>query len=92
MSFDTLLPLLENPEHAPPATDLAALSGLAGADRERFLAVWRTLSIQRRRDVVDLLADLVEDNVELDFDSVFTIGLLDEDVQVRAESIKALWE
>ena len=55
MSLETLLPKLENPEHAPLAADLTALSGLAGADHERFLAVWRTLSIQRRR-VEPLLA------------------------------------
>jgi HEAT repeat protein len=91
MSLETLLPKLEA-TRPPLATDLAALSGLTGADRDRFLAVWKTLSIQRRRDIIDLLADLVEDNVELDFTSVFMVGLLDDDVQVRAESVKALWE
>ncbi len=92
MSLETLLPQLEHAEHPPPATDLVALSGLAGDDRARFLDVWRALSIQRRRDVVDVLPDLAEDNVELNFDTVFKIGLLDDDVQVRAQSIKALWE
>jgi len=92
MSFDTLLPQLENPEKAPPAKELTALSGLVGEDRERFLSVWRGLSIQRRRDIIDLLADIAEDNAEMDFNAVFLVGLLDEDVQVRAESIKALWE
>jgi len=92
MSLETLLPQLDNPEQAPPASDLTALTRLGGTDRERFLAVWRTLSVQRRRDIIDLLADMAEDNVELDFDNVFLIGLLDDDVQVRAQSIKALWE
>jgi HEAT repeat protein len=92
MSLDTLLPKLEDPEHAPAATDLAALTGLGGPSHQRFLAVWRTLSIQRRRDIIDSLADMAEDNVELDFNAVYMIGLLDDDVQVRAESIKALWE
>ncbi len=92
MSLDTLLPKLEDPDNAPPATDLAALSSLGGVDQKRFLAVWRTLSVQRRRDIIDVLADIAEDNVELDFNGVFMIGVLDDDVQVRAESIKALWE
>ena len=39
-----------------------------------------------------MLADMTEDNVELTFDRVFMIGLDDDDVQVRAQSIKALWE
>ncbi len=92
MSLDTLLAKLDDPEHAPPATDLTALSRLDGPDHQRFLAAWRSLSIQRRRDIVDALAAMAEDNVELDFNAVFMIGLLDDDVQVRAESIKALWE
>ncbi|HYM15077.1 MAG TPA: HEAT repeat domain-containing protein [Dehalococcoidia bacterium] len=92
MSLETLLPKLEADDRPPPATELIALSGLAGADRGHFLDVWKTLSIQRRRDIIDMLSDLIEDNVELDFSAVFFVGLLDDDVQVRAESIKALWE
>jgi HEAT repeat protein len=92
MSLDTLLPKLEDPKHAPSASDLTALNNLDGVAHSRFLPVWRALSIQRRRDVIDLLADMAEDNVELDFGAVFMTGLFDDDVQVRAESIKALWE
>ena len=92
MSLDTLLPALHDPEHTPAATDLAALSNLDTAGRDRFAAAWRELSIQRRRDVIDILADLAEDNVELNFNDVFLIGLEDADVQVRAQSVKALWE
>jgi HEAT repeat protein len=92
MSLETLLPKLETADRPPPATELTALSGLAGADHGRFLHVWKTLSIQRRRDIIDMLTDLIEDNVELDFTAVFMVGLLDDDVQVRAESVKALWE
>ena len=92
MSLDTLLPTLADAERTPPATELAALSSLEGEDRDRFLGVWRTLSIQRRRDIVDRLADIGEDNAELDFNTIFMAGLVDDDVQVRAQSVKALWE
>jgi HEAT repeat protein len=92
VSLDTLLPALNDPEHAPAATELTSLSGLAGADRERFLDAWRSLSIQRRRDIIDMLAEIADDNVEFDFSAVFMTGLFDADVQVRAESIKGLWE
>lgn len=92
MSLETLLPQLGDPARPPSATELASLDRLSGAGREQFLAVWRGISIQRRRDVIDLLADIAEDNAELNFDAVFMIGLLDGDVQVRAESVKALWE
>lgn len=92
MTLDTLLAELEDPHQHVAATELGGLSNLAGADRERFLSVWRALSIQRRRDLIDRLADLAEDNVELDFSQVFLAGVLDEDVQVRADAVKALWE
>ncbi len=92
MSLDTLLPTLADAEHTPAATELAALTSLEGEDRDRFLDVWRTLSIQRRRDVIDRLADIAEDNVELDFNTVFMTGLVDDDVQVRSQAVKALWE
>ena len=92
MTLETLLPTLADPAKTPSAKELAALTSLEGENRDRFLDVWRTLSIQRRRDIVDKLADIVEDNIELDFDTVFMSGLVDDDVQVRSQSVKALWE
>jgi HEAT repeat protein len=92
LSLETLLPTLADPERTPLATELAALTSLDSDDRERFLNVWRTLSIQRRRDIIDRLAEIAEDNVELDFNTVFMTGLVDDDVQVRTQSVRALWE
>lgn len=91
MSLDTLLPQLQD-EAPVSAVDLAALSSLDGENRDRFLEVWRGLSIQRRRNIVDRLSEITEDNVELDFTTIFMTGLVDDDVQVRADSVKALWE
>ena len=92
MSLDTLLAELNDPAAPVHATDLTSLNRLHGDDRARFLGAWRGLSVQRRRDVIDRLSDLAEDNAELDFDSVFLMGLVDDDVQVRAESVQGLWE
>jgi len=92
VSLDTLLTTLASPDAPPRTTDLTSLSAIGGAERERFLEVWRTLSIQRRRDLVDRLTVLAEDNVELDFSPVFLVGLFDDDVQVRAQSVRGLWE
>ncbi|MHB8375760.1 MAG: HEAT repeat domain-containing protein [Dehalococcoidia bacterium] len=92
MSLDTLLTELNDPASPVHATDLTSLSTLRDEDRARFLLAWRTMSVQRRRDIIDRLADMAEDNVELDFNNVFFIGLVDDDVQVRAESVKGLWE
>ena len=48
LSLDTLLSALETSGRAPHAADLLTLSGIDGEDRERFLDVWRSLSIQPR--------------------------------------------
>ena len=92
MSLEALLPELEDPEQPVAAASLAGLSNLPADEQSRFLATFVALSVQRRRDVIDRLADLAEDNVELDFSNVFLASLADDDVQVRADSIKALWE
>lgn len=92
MSLDTLLGQLAANDAKLKSSELVALHGIKGHDRDRFLDTWRVLSIERRRHVVDSLSDIIEDNTELDFSNVFMVGLFDDDVQVRADSIKALWE
>jgi HEAT repeat protein len=92
LSLDTLITDLQDPEHTPVATSLAQLSALADDDLARFTNVFNALSIQRRREVIDILAELAEDNVEFNFDAVFFLGLDDPDVQVRSQSIQSLWE
>jgi HEAT repeat protein len=92
VSLETLLPILEDGDAPLPVKELAGLSAIDRNAHEQFLDVWRRLSIQRRRTIIDRLADVADDNIELDFSRVFLAGLLDDDVQVRAQSIKALWE
>lgn len=92
MSLDTLFTNLEGSASAPAAVELAKLSGIGGDDRERFIDVWRRLSIQQRRNITDRLTEMSEDSAEFDFSAVYMLGALDDDVQVRADSIKALWE
>lgn len=91
MSIDAVITALQD-EQAPPATSLAYLSTADDGEIKQFASAFAALSIQRRRDVIDILGDLTEDNVELTFEPIFTIGLDDPDVQVRAESIRALWD
>lgn len=91
-SFDTLFTSLEESAAAPAAVELAKLSGITAGDRDRFIDVWRRLSIQQRRNIIDRLTEMSEDNAEFDFSAVYLLGVLDDDVQVRADSIKALWE
>ena len=92
MSIDAVIDELQDQSKAVHATSLAELNGIESNDLVRFAEAFRALSIQRRRDVVDMLAELAEDNVELSFAPLFMLALEDPDVQVRSQSIKALWE
>jgi HEAT repeat protein len=50
------------------------------------------LSDERREHVVSTLVDLAEDNVELNFDALFTLALGDVDPAVRRDAVRGLWE
>lgn len=92
MSIETVIDAVRDQNEAVHATSLTELNGIAADDLSRFADVFRSLSIQRRRDIIDMLAEMAEDNAELSFSPVFMLGLDDPDVQVRSQSVKALWE
>jgi HEAT repeat protein len=74
---------------------VAGLKQLSSMTREQaaeFSSVWPGIDVRRRRRLVQELADLAEDNIDLDFDAVFFRGLDDEDADVRLESVRGLWE
>ncbi len=72
--------------------DLQRLSELSGDHLKDVAARWASIDIRRRRRVMQELTDLAEDNVELNFDSIFQLGLDDDDPDVRRASVRALWE
>ncbi len=74
------------------ASELARLSGLSAEQVDLFAASWPGIDVRRRREVVEELLELEEDNVEFDFDAVFLQGLPDDDAQVRVASVRGLWE
>lgn len=71
---------------------LTHLSALTPEGRRELAEAWPRIDVRHRRRIVRELAELAEDNVELDFDAVFTRGLADDDRDVRLESIRGLWE
>jgi HEAT repeat protein len=91
VSFDSLLETIEAGA-TPTSRELTQLNGIDQAAHARFARAWQGLPDERRREIVDQLAVLAEDNVELNFNRVFRLGLHDGDAGVRAESIRALWE
>jgi len=70
---------------------LVDLSDLFPEEAEVFLREWPGIDAERRRQIAGRLADLAEDNLELDFDVVFRACLDDADGEVRAQAAGGLW-
>jgi hypothetical protein len=63
------------PGHALAMRELRPLSGLGPEDRAEFWPAWQRLSDTRRAEIARALAELAEENVDLDFSTVLTAGL-----------------
>jgi len=75
-----------------PSSRLIELSNLSPEEVKLFEQVWAAIEPKRRRQIMCRLVDLAEDNVNLDFDSIFKSRLNDPDVEVRSKAIEGLWE
>ena len=92
MSLEAYLQELSDPQRPLVVSKLTNLSNLRPDELPFFRSAWAATGQERRRQVVGQLSDLAEDNVELNFDEVFLVGLADPDAEVRLASVRALWE
>ena len=90
MTLDNYFSELTDPETVIKHSGLLQLSGLAGPEIIELLGMWSTIQTERRREIVDRMIELVEDNLDLDFASVFRACLRDKDDQVRAKAARGL--
>ena len=71
---------------------LTELSNLSPEELELFRYSWTAIEPKRQRQVVYRLLELAEENLELNFDSIFKYCLKDPDDEVRSKAIEGLWE
>ena len=90
MTLDNYFSELTDPEIVIKHAGLLQLSGLAGPEIIELSGLWSTIPTERRREIVDRMTELVEDNLDLDFASVFRACLRDKDDQVRAKAARGL--
>lgn len=91
-NLETLFEELANPAAPVASARLVQLSDLEPSEAGAFAERWLEVPTERRRDVVSRLIDLAEDNIELNFNTVFRKLLHDEDDEVRVKAILGLWE
>lgn len=94
MKFSQVLEKLLDKSNSLPfdPSVLYELSNLEAEEMERLTAIWPTMSVERRRSLMEQLVETAEANFEVNFESVFLWGLRDADSKVRASSIEGLWE
>ena len=71
---------------------LLQLSGLTADETAEFKMAWPSVPQRLKREVLAKLVELSEDNLELDFTSVFMACLDDADADVREAATQGLWE
>ena len=91
-ALDSLLKNIADEEEMLSVAKLYALSGLDRDELERVRRVWPSVAVDRRQAIVRHLVDISEANFEVDFGSIFRMGLGDDDAEVRAAAIDGLWE
>ena len=92
MTLPDLLTDLTDAEKPVTYSGLLQLTDLPVEGLSELKIVWPKLSTERRREVVRKLVELADDNVELDFNSVFKSCLSDDDDAIREIAARGLWE
>ena len=92
LSIKETIAELGNSDQPLLSSRLVDLSNL-NSEELRFLEqVWVEIEPERRRQIVYRLVELAEDNLQLNFDSIFWNCLKDQDAEVRCKAIEGLWE
>lgn len=89
---DSYLEKIRDPATRLSMAALEVLSELGKDDVEAFQRAWPAIPVERRRQIVRAMGELVEDNVELNFHAVLIACIADRDAAVREAAIEALWE
>jgi HEAT repeat protein len=73
-------------------TELLEFSDIPPEDSTDLARAWIHIHLDRRRKLVAQLSQLAEEDVLLDFTTIFKLALQDPDAEVREQSISSLWE
>lgn len=91
-SLENYLKELGDTSQPVVVSKLVNLSDLSSKELEVFNKVWPSIDVARRREVAGRLAELAEDNLDFDFDKVFSTCLFDVDSEVKVKAIEGLLE
>ena len=83
MSIADYLEELRDPEKKLTSGGLAQLSGLIAEEEAAFVGAWQGIPTARRLEILTRLVEMADDSAGMDFYSVFSHALHDEEPAVR---------
>jgi HEAT repeat protein len=92
MSLEQYLKELGDTSKPLVVSRLTKLNDLSRKELEVFERIWPTIDVKRRREVLERLVELAEDNFDLDFDRIFRACLSDSDSGVKISAMQGLAE
>ncbi|HXF64323.1 MAG TPA: HEAT repeat domain-containing protein [Caldilineaceae bacterium] len=92
ISLDQLLHRLTHEQGLPPLHELYALSDLSRTDAETLRQHWEEIPVIQRREVINQLVNLAEENLDLHLGPMLRVALGDADADVRQAAVRGLWE
>ena len=78
--------------HLPDNHAIYELSGMLSDDTEKFKAVWETLPIGLKRQLIIRCKDISEADYAVDFSTLFTIALDSNDAEICVTALEGLEE
>jgi len=90
--FEETIADLASSDQPLPSSRLTNLSNLNSEEVKLFEQAWEKVKPELRGKTIRQLAELAEDDVALNFDSIFRYCLRDTDAEVRSKAIDGLWE
>lgn len=92
MTFESSIGELTDPNKRLSATQMVGLSSLDRDQLETLSEAWEDMTPERRLSLITDLAELIEDNIDLNYDAIFKLALNDDEPAVRAAAIAGLYE
>ena len=92
MTQERAISELADPGKPVEHSDLTPFSGLSRSAAAGFMSSWRRIPAERRRQALDRMAEMADDNIELDFTAALRACLRDTDAGVRERAARGLWD
>ena len=92
MSVEQFLEIMDDTSTEMPSSAFHEVSDLSPEEMGQFARAWLDISEERQLEIVSTMAQLAEENAELDFNAVFKMCLRISDDDVLEAAIEGLWE